>query len=105
MNDSEYMKKRRVRWSTRSRALPRLLLFDCWERRGAVLAILPEYTNLKPAMVPTFFCWQCVFLCSFSLLQFGLVEGCDLRDVWFVSHVCRGSKQRQTKQLQEVMRT
>lgn len=56
-------------------------------------------------MVPTFFCWQCVFLLSFSLLQFGLVKCCDLFDVWFVTHVCRGSKQRKTKQLQEVKRT
>lgn len=35
-----------------------------------------------------FFSWQCVFLLSLSLLQLGLVKGCDFCDVRFVSHVC-----------------
>lgn len=39
----------------------------------------------------TFFCRECVFLLSLSLLQFALVKGFDLLDVWFVTHVCRRS--------------
>lgn len=65
-----------------------------------------EYTNFKPVAVHTLFCWQRVFLLSVSLLQFRLVKGCDLCNVWFVTHVCRrSSKESPQLELQEVMRT
>lgn len=78
------------------------------EGKGRVASLVraSEYTNFKPVAVHTLFCWQCVFLLSLSLLQFGLVKGCDLRDVWFVTHVCRwSSKERPQLDKQEVMRT
>lgn len=56
--------------------------------RVASLVRTAENTNFKHVAVRTLLCWQCVFLLSLSLLQFGLVKGCDLCDVWFVTHVC-----------------
>lgn len=75
-------------------------------RRELPLVRAFEYTNFKPVAVHTLFCWQRVFLLSVSLLQFRLVKGCDLCNVWFVTHVCRrSSKESPQLELQEVMRT
>lgn len=51
----------------------------------------PDSQLRLPDTIRTLFGWQSVLFLSFSLLQFGLVEGDDFRDIWFVRHVCRGS--------------
>lgn len=76
------------------------------KERVASLVRASEHTDVKPVAGRTLFCWQCVFLLSLRLLQFGLVKGCDLRDVWFVTHVCRqSSRDKPQLEQQAVMRT
>lgn len=76
------------------------------KERVASLVRASEHADVKPVAGRTLFCWQRVFLLSLRLLQFGLVKGCDLRDVWFVTHVCRrSSRDKPQLEQQAVMRT